>query len=83
MAFAEMETGLSAMKFGFMEGSQEFAGRSAGEGLKQPQSAITMKSRPRFYGVGFDRRSLAVASGACGRKVVEVQILSSAPLLSF
>jgi len=65
--------------FGFMEGSQEFARRSAKEGCQRPQSAIVMKSRPRFSGVGFDRRSLAVASGACGRKVVKVQILSSAP----
>src|SRR5438034_5587352 len=40
---------------------QEFARRSAAEGLDRPQSAKTKDSRPRFSGVGFDRRSLPLA----------------------
>jgi hypothetical protein len=63
----------------FTDCSQEFARRSATEGFQRPQSAIVMKSRPRFYGVGLDRHPVAFASGACCRKAVKVQILSSAP----
>jgi len=49
-------------------------------GHNRLRTAITRESRPRFSEVGFGLPRLCEASGACGRKVVEVQILSSAPL---
>ena len=40
-------------------------------------------SRPRFTGVGCGGLWLCQASGACGRKAVEVRALSSAPPIYF
>ena len=49
----------------------------------RPQSATNghqVENRPHFTGVGCGLLRVCEASGACGRKVVEVQILSSAPI---
>jgi len=39
-------------------GLQEFASQTAVDGFSGPRSATMRASRPRFSGVGFDRRSL-------------------------
>jgi hypothetical protein len=55
------------------------ANSSATRGPDRPESARQKESRPRFTEVGCRLPSFFGASGACGRKAVEVQILSSAP----
>lgn len=51
-------------------------------GHNKPQSAVKENSRPRLTGVGCVRAQIPEASGACCRKAVKVQILSSAPFFS-
>jgi len=51
-------------------------------GVQRPRTAETMDKRSRENTSGAKARPVSKASGACGRKVVEVQILSSAPLLN-